>query len=55
MKMYEFPLRFKFVPDVGINNNPALVQIMATRRQAIIWTNDGKFTDADMRHSGSMS
>ena len=25
------------------------------RRQAIIWTNDGKFTDAYMRHSASMS
>ena len=26
-----------------------------TRRQAIIWTNDGWFTDAYMRHSASMS
>ena len=26
-----------------------------TRRQAIIWTNDGLFTDAYMRHSASMS
>ena len=26
-----------------------------TRRQAIIWTNDGKFTDAYMHHSSSMS
>ena len=25
------------------------------RRQAIIWTNYGKFTDAYMRHSASMS
>ena len=25
------------------------------RRQAIIWTNDGYFTDAYMRHSASMS
>ena len=25
------------------------------RRQAIIWSNDGKFTDAYMRHSASMS
>ena len=24
-------------------------------RQAIIWANDGKFTDAHMRHSASMS
>ena len=26
-----------------------------SRRQAIIWTNDGYFTDAYMRHSASMS
>ena len=26
-----------------------------TRRQAIIWTKDGKFADAYMRHSASMS
>ena len=26
-----------------------------SRRQAIILTNDGKFTDAYMRHSASMS
>ena len=26
-----------------------------TRRQAIIWTNDGQFIDAYMRHSASMS
>ena len=25
------------------------------RRQAIIWTSDGKFNDAYMRHSASMS
>ena len=28
---------------------------MPNRRQAIIWTNDGYFTDAYMRHSASMS
>ena len=26
-----------------------------TRRQAIIWNNDGHFTDAYMRHSASMN
>ena len=26
-----------------------------SRWQAIIWTNDGKFTDAYMRHLASMS
>ena len=46
----------KFVPKGLINNIPALVLIMApTRRQAIIWTNDGQITDAYMRHSASMS
>ena len=38
----------------------ALVQIMAwclapARRQASIWSNDGKFTDSYMRHSASMN
>ena len=47
-----------FVPKGPINNIPAFVQIMAWRRpgdkrQAIIWTNDGSFTDV-MRHSASM-
>ena len=35
-------ISLKFVPKDPINNIPALVQKMAlTRRQAIIWTNDG--------------
>ena len=38
-------ISLKFVPKGPINNNPALVQIMAwrrpKRRQAIIWINDG--------------
>ena len=37
-------ISLKFVPKDPINNIPALVQIMAwapSRRQAIIWTNDG--------------
>ena len=41
-----------------INSILALVQIMAWPRphdKAIIWTKDGKFTDAYMRHSASMS
>ena len=40
-----------FVPNDPIYNIAALVQIMA---QAIIWTNDGKFTDEYMSHSASM-
>ena len=46
-------ISLKFVPRVPINNIPALVQ--PARRQAIIWANDGLFTDAYMRHSASMS
>ena len=34
-------ISLKCVPDGSINNIPASVQIMAWRRQAIIWTNDG--------------
>ena len=51
-------ISLKFVPKGPINNIPSLVQIMVlapSRRQAIIWTNDGKFTDAYMRQSASMS
>ena len=58
MKMYECKISLKFVPKVRINNIPALVQIMdlvPTRWQAIIWTNDGKLTDAYMHHSASLS
>ena len=50
-------ISLKFVPKFPINNIPELVQIMGlapTSRQAIIWTNDGVFTDAYMRHLASM-
>ena len=36
--------------SIGSENGVAPI-----RRQAIIWTNDGYFTDAYMRHSASMS
>ena len=36
--------------SIGLDNGLA-----PTRWQAIIWTNDGKFTDAYMRHSASMT
>ena len=50
----------KFVPKGPINNISALFKIMAsinmsTRRQAIIWTNDGQITDAYMHLLASMS
>ena len=53
--MHFLKILLKFVPKGRINNIPeALVQIMAWH-QPIIWSNDGKFTDAYMRHSASMS
>ena len=45
-------ISLKFIPKGRINNIPALVQIMAWRQ---LGANDGKFTDAYMRHSASMS
>ena len=48
----------KFVPKGPINNIPALVQIMAWRRpgdKPLSEPKDGKFADAYMRHSASMS
>ena len=48
----------EFVPKGQINNIPALVQkigLVPTKRQAIMWTNDCKFTDTYLRHSASMS
>ena len=47
-------ISLKLVPRGPINNILVLVQINGlapTRRQAIIWTNDGQITDAYMRHS----
>ena len=47
-----------FVPKGQIKNIPSIGSgnvLAPTRRQAIIWTNDGKFADAYMRHSASMS
>ena len=37
-------------PNIGSDNGLA-----PTKRQAIIWTNDGYFTEAYMRHSAEMS
>ena len=55
MKMFEFRLKFHWslflkYSSIGSDNGLA-----PTRRQAIIWTNDGEITDAYMRHSASMS
>ena len=51
-------ISLKFARKGPINNIPALVQKMHCHRPGdkplIIWTNDGLFTDTDMRHSASM-
>ena len=52
MKICEF---LKFVPMGPINSIGSENGLAPTRRQAIIWTNDGYITDAYMRHSASMS
>ena len=51
-------ISLKFVPYGQINNNPALVQIMAWRRLGDKLFSEpimALFTDAYMRHSASMS
>ena len=51
-------ISLKFVPKGPINNVPSSVLdngLTPSRRQAIIWTNGGKFTEAYMRHSASVS
>ena len=61
MKMHEFRLIFHWSLFLRFELT-ILVQIIGSdnglapaRRQAIVWTNDGKFTDAYMRHSAAMS
>ena len=46
-------ISLEFFPKGPISKSPALVQAPA-RRQAIVWTNDGQFTVAYMRHSASV-
>ena len=59
MKMFE--LRLKFLWSLFLRANEQYSStgsdngLAPTRRQAIIWTNDGLITDAYMRHSASMS
>ena len=43
-------ISLNFVPKDQINHILALV-----RHQAIVWTNDGKFTDTYMHHTASIS
>ena len=45
----------EFVPELWINISIGSDNgLPSTRRQAIIWANDGKFTDAYICHSASM-
>ena len=51
-------ISLKFVPKGPINNIPAIGSengLAPVRQQAIIWTNDGLFTDTFMRQAASMS
>ena len=59
MKMIEFRLKFQWslFPRVQLTYSSigSDIGLAPSRRQAIIWTNDGWFTDAYIRHSASMS
>ena len=59
MTMYEIRLKFTEVCSQGSNQQyPGIGSdngLVPTSGQAIIWANDGYFTDAYMRHSASMS
>ena len=51
-------ISLKFVPKVPVNGIPVFGSDNGwapSRRQAIIWTNDGKFTHTYMRHSVSIN
>ena len=58
MKIYEFRLSFhfiQFVSRVRTNSISSDNGLSPTRRQAIIWTNDGQFTEPYRRYSASLS
>ena len=48
-------MSLRFVPKGPIDSIGSDNGLAPARRQAIIWTYDGEFTDAYMRHSASMS
>ena len=55
---FSFKISLKFVTKARITKYSNIGSdngLAPTRRQAIIWTNDGWFTDAYMRHLSSMS
>ena len=59
MKIYEFRLRFHWVCSWGSNQQYSNIGsdngLAPTRRQAIVWTNDGLIIGAYMRHSAPVS
>ena len=59
MEMYEFRLKFHLSLSLKVHKQYSSIGsdngLLPSRQQAIIWTNDGCFTDAYMRHSASMS
>ena len=58
-KIYEFQLNFTEVGSYGSNQHYSSIGsgngLAPSRRQVIIWTNDGYFTNAYMRHPASVS
>ena len=61
MKIYEFRLAYDYtdiysqVSHKKYSSSCLDNGLAPTRRQAIIWNNDGLFTDGYMRHSASLS
>ena len=59
MKMFEFRLKFHWSLFLRANWQSSIIGLdnglAQSRRQAIIWTNDGQIIVACMRHSASMS
>ena len=55
ISLYKNIFSLTFVPMGPINKVGPDNGLAPARRQAIIWTNAGKFIDAYMRHSASMS
>ena len=59
MKMFEFRFEIHWSLFLRVQLTISIFDLdnglAPTRRQAIIWTDDGWITDAYMRHSASMS
>ena len=59
VKIYEFQLRFRWSLFLRVELTYSIIGsdygLATIRRQAIILTNDGRFTDSYMRHSAPVS